>query len=688
MASSSSAVRGASSGEVALGPVLPAAAAVLAEPLPDLAMPSDLADLADPCLRDPMLEDGNVDLEKRRQLLFRQVSSMGEIAVGGCGVLKDDWSNIFEHNLACNVVFDIGTIWAGARNKDDVTTLCEQWFERLVSEESDTWFLESSAELQKRWPAQALWPRCLAEVWEFLGETFSLSSHVVAQCYEDNFLSLLRKDFRVSENNGEASFSVARWTLLVAISGAGKSTLMSRVEEHLKSPAVRDSFELAGPAELASLKGYDWYSAQGANLEGFLTLASKCNDPVGLRFLLEEVSLTVSRLTERRTDRLSPEDVIRLCNPSMSTGKRLKSTASEVHDLKVVMTAGVQGGFAHLFLPFSPEGESYRWTPVVSPPSKGLDTSRADKLTGKSASQRFLCELLSVHVIKNLGVMPSGARLVLDRESSACANAIENAAKRSLKGYQERKGMEAAQADPVFSLFRGKLDGQYMHHLVSCWLLGESLLAWLNPSYRPKLRSTGVYARMALKRCLLGEGDRRCLMLTCRRHIESDARLRAIGSGADPEKVEELMSKRARLALSSAPRNDVEKSSYVLQKVLALARVVDDVPHVITPDVVFAMAKDDALVRRAIANHTQLCGLFDRLSSQHRVVEAFGVSTFQQPQVPLLWRAIGRGDRIERVRPLGRPGGQAGCPAVRLVSPDDASFVTLLDSLSRDWAAR
>ena len=177
-------------------------------------------------------------------------------------------------------------------------------------------------------------------------------------------------------------------------------------------------------------------------------------------------------------------------------------------------------------------------------------------------------------------------------------------------------------------------------------------------------------------------------MLTCRRHIDSDARLRAFNPGADLEKVEELMSKRARASLSSAPRNDAQKKSYLLQKVLALARDVDGVPRVISVDVVFSLAKEDALVRRGVANHTQLCGLFDSLSTQHRVVEAFGVSTFQRPQVPLVWTEIGRGDRVERVRPLGRPGGSAGCPAIRLVSSDDAAYAALLDSLLSDWAAR
>ena len=688
VAAGSAAFVGAAPGPAESSLVPAASGGALLPVLPNLAVPSDLGDLAEPTLVDPMLLDGRVDLEQRRQDLFRQVSSLGQVDVGDdVGVLRDDWANIFEHNQACNVLFDLSSIWERARDKADVEGLCREWFDHLLSEKADFWHLDSAVELQQSWPSHVLWPRCLAQVWDFFGESFSLSSHCVAQGYEDNFLSLLRKDFRTSENSGEALFSVGRWTLLVAQSGAGKSPMLGRVEEHLKSQAVRQSFELVAPRDLANLKGFHWYSAQGANLEGFLTLAEKCNDPVGLRFLLEEVSLTVGRITERRADRLGPEDVIRLANPRFSTGKRLKTSASEIQDLKVVMTAGVQGAFAHLYLPFSHEGESYRWTPAVSPPSKGLDTSRADKLTAKSASQQFVCQLLAVHVTKNLAAMPSGARLLVCKEARACANALVLAAKQALKGFQVRKGAEQAQQDPVYSLYLGKLDGQYMQHLVASWALGEALLAWLNPLYRPQLRSTGVYARLALKRALLCEGDRRCLMLSCRRHIESDTRLRAMIPGADPEKVEQLMSKRAQQAFSSAPRTDAEKEAYVLQKVFGLAATVDDVPRVITVASLTALARADALVRRVVGNHAQMVDFFDALSTRHRVVVAFGVPVHLKPQEPLVWTELPAGARVERVRPLGRPGGTGGCPAVRLVPAEDERFVPLLEKLSQAWSA-
>ena len=222
---------------------------------------------------------------------------------------------------------------------------------------------------------------------------------------------------------------------------------------------------------------------------------------------------------------------------------------------------------------------------------------------------------------------------------------------------------------------------------MACWALGEALLAWLNPLHRPQLRSTGVYARMALKRSLLCEGDRRCLMLSCRRHIESDARLKAMIPGADPEKVEQLMSRRAQQALSSAPRSDAEKESYVMQKALALAAVVDNLPRVITVASLTALARADALVRRVVGNRSLMVDFFDGLSTKRRVVVAFGVPVHLKPQEPLIWTDLAAGARIERVRPLGRPGGTAGCPAVRLLPAEDERFVSLLDTLALAWSA-
>ena len=163
MSSSSLVVAGASgvapTGSAAFVGVAPGPAASSSVPassgsailpvLPNLAVPSDLGDLAEPTLVDPMLLDGRLDLEQRRQDLFRQVSSLGQVDLDDVGVLRDDWSNIFEHNQACNVLFDLPSIWERAGDKSGVEGLCMEWFDHLLSEKADTWFLDSAVELQQ-----------------------------------------------------------------------------------------------------------------------------------------------------------------------------------------------------------------------------------------------------------------------------------------------------------------------------------------------------------------------------------------------------------------------------------------------------------------------------------------------------------------------------------------------------------
>ena len=100
-----------------------------------------------------------------------------------------------------------------------------------------------------------------------------------------------------------------------------------------------------------------------------------------------------------------------------------------------------------------------------------------------------------------------------------------------------------------------------------------------------------------------------------------------------------------------------------------------------------ALARADALVRRVVGNHSQMVDFFDALSTRHRIVVAFGVPVHLKPQEPLVWTELPAGARVERVRPLGRPGGTPGCPAVRLVPAEDERIVPLLERLSQAWSA-
>ena len=193
-----------------------------------------------------------------------------------------------------------------------------------------------------------------------------------------------------------------------------------------------------------------------------------------------------------------------MANPSLDAGKRLNGSTVCVPNL----TAAVQGNLCFKIVPYTPEGESARWVPVVSPTNLGLNY--------KKASTAVLQKLLSAQILSILDSMTETSVLHLCDASRASAEFFEHGAKQALQGFTARVGVSRVTADPVYSFLFGKLDAQYMHHLAAAWFLGESQLAWLNPAYTPRFVTNRVYARIALRRTLLSECDRRAVMIVNR----------------------------------------------------------------------------------------------------------------------------------------------------------------------------
>ena len=78
--------------------------------LPDLSNPAILS-LAAPTLLDPFMDSGgNVDLEALRAKLRTDIQAA---ATEHGEHLRADWSNIFACSNACNVLFDLNSIYAG-----------------------------------------------------------------------------------------------------------------------------------------------------------------------------------------------------------------------------------------------------------------------------------------------------------------------------------------------------------------------------------------------------------------------------------------------------------------------------------------------------------------------------------------------------------------------------------------------
>ena len=227
-----------------------------------------------------------------------------------------------------------------------------------------------------------------------------------------------------------------------------------------------------------------------------------------------------------------------------------------------------------------------------------------------------------------------------------------------------------------------------MHHLAAAWFMGESLLAWLNPSYVPRFETNRVYARMALRRTLVSEADRRVVMLVNRRAIDLCPSLKALCSvGLSADKLQELMIKRARTASSGVPKSLPEKEAYVLQKVMALAEDHFDVPDVILPGALMSLSERDSVVRGFIRSvQKNACSILSKLSTEYGVIAFVGRDTARQsPASPPCWFPVAPRDEIVPVLGLGRSGGHPRCPSVRLVPSDNPGRVAASEALSAIW---
>ena len=107
----------------------------------------------------------------------------------------------------------------------------------------------------------------------------------------------------------------------------------------------------------------------------------------------------------------------------------------------------------------------------------------------------------------------------------------------------------------------------------------------------------------------------------------------------------------------------------------------DDAPRVLPAADALKSAKADAVFKsqRWVLGDVQK--LFSHLSEKHRIVVAYGTGYYgkEREHLPLVWKPIDAGAPVPPVRAIGRPGGQASCPAIRFVSPDSAEWIAFAE---------
>ena len=187
-----------------------------------------------------------------------------------------------------------------------------------------------------------------------------------------------------------------------------------------------------------------------------------------------------------------------------------------------------------------------------------------------------------------------------------------------MKRFVERMGQASASHDPIYAYIRGKMDSKYMCYLASTWAMSETLLAYVNPNYKIQFAGNPVYARMALHRFLLGEIDRRAVMVQNRRAIDSNPQLQRLASGAQPDN-----SERQRGAGTDGPQTTQQKEAYTLQKFDILAQHSNgELEH----SKVLEMTKADAVMSK-IRFPGDVRPWFQRLHTDYAMVTHVGMST-------------------------------------------------------------
>ena len=142
--------------------------------------------------------------------------------------------------------------------------------------------------------------------------------------------------------------------------------------------------------------------------------------------------------------------------------------------------------------------------------------------------------------------------LTCDDGARAICAALEDNGKEALQRLVVTQGREKTMDDPIYAYLRGKNDSKYLTALTIVLAMSESLLSWINPHYTVKTTTNLIYARMALHRTLLGEIDRRAVMVQNKRHIAANPYLKKVVSGASAEEMGEFMAQTKHKSGSSA----------------------------------------------------------------------------------------------------------------------------------------
>ena len=133
----------------------------MAARLPNLAAPSPLGALLQPSLTDPMLVNGEINLNALKERMRNQIQ---EATQENGENIAPNWSNFFECTNACNVLFDLNKIWEDAGDEAELKNLTSKRYSKLTDPETKDWTLESACQQHQHFHLDGVFSKLFREI--------------------------------------------------------------------------------------------------------------------------------------------------------------------------------------------------------------------------------------------------------------------------------------------------------------------------------------------------------------------------------------------------------------------------------------------------------------------------------------------------------------------------------------------
>ncbi len=279
--------------------------------------------------RDPLARD-RVGAYSVAALRGEVAQEMSAAAREASVPLSDDWSNATSDLRTANVIADVGVVLERFRTAEEIKQTLKEFFEFLFSDAGLELTFDGVETSPWHQRAAAMFPRALADAYEFVGNLFGVNASYAAAPLEDDILYFLPSTMRLCD--GAIEYKMRGGTVALAISGLAKSPLLEHERDVAKSPKLMQYLQQSTSEALREMATSPWYTTTGGNGDGIMSEAMQTAVPCGLRGVFEELDFLVAKNGAVERSIVSAQKLLRVVDPSLDTGKKCKRAKTCVQD--------------------------------------------------------------------------------------------------------------------------------------------------------------------------------------------------------------------------------------------------------------------------------------------------------------------------------------------------------------------